>query len=461
MGSNSLQNLYFAMPVQIQNLLVSMYGARLFRKRYREPFGQILDEVQRTAPLTPEQVASVKFERLQSILRHAESNVPYYSQLFKKIGLKTSSLRDPDDLAKIPLLDKETLRRQPHLFRARDRKASYILQNTSGSTGTPISVHVDEQTYKLAMALVLHHEQAHGVRFGERRATFAGRMIKRIDDNRPPFCRYNRRENQMIFSAYHLSPENIGAYLRDLNRFRPREIIGYPSAIYSLATCIEQTGARLDFTPQLVVTNSETLFDWQREVIEDMLGCKVYDYYGTAEYVVFAGECSHSNYHVNPLMGILEVVDSDGHNCTDTEGEIVCTTLSNRAMPLIRYRIGDSGIVSGAPCGCDSNHDVLKSVTGRVDDIIVTPDNAKIGRLDHIYKGLTGIKEGQIVQKTRTECLIRIVKADAGTAIDEHALVQNFRERVGYDMSVSITYVDAIERGSNGKFRAVVNEVLG
>lgn len=454
------EKLYHLLPYPLQNLAVSVYGKSLYRMRYGEPFERIYREVEAAESVGRAEIERRQLEALREIVAHAATRVPYYAALFDEIDLNPSDIDSLGALAMIPVLDKETFRARADSFRSTDSgDRTYFVQATSGSSGKPIAVEVDEVTYKLAMALVLHHEQLNGVPFGAPRATFAGKMIKRIDDTRPPFGRYNKAENQMLFSAYHIGPATISHYVDELDRFRPLELIGYPSAIYSLAFEIDRAGVELDFAPSLVVTNSETVLDWQRELIEAVFSCPLRDYYGTAEYLVFARQCDCLNYHVEPGLGLLEVLDDGDRPIRDGEGEIACTTLVNRAMPLFRYKVGDRAVISSGVCGCGSELPFLERIIGRVDDYVQTLDGRKIGRLDHIYKKLSNIREGQIVQTAPDECVVKIVKSGPDVVIDEASLVKNFQERVGSDMKIRLEYLDRIEKGANGKFKAVVSLV--
>lgn len=460
MSTSFKETAYYALPVVLQNWLVSIYGAKLYKRRYSSPYDELLDEIENLEQSSAEEILDFKFHRLRNILIHAQEHVPYYHNLFKKINFVAKNIQDLSELNKIPPLEKEAVQSNPDFFlSAKARDISFHLQNTSGSSGRPMSVHVDENTYKRAMALVVYHESINGVAFGKRRATFAGRMIQKVDDKKPPFCRFNRAENQMIFSSYHLSEKTFPWYVRDLNRFQPAEIIGYPSAIYSLAYYIYQSKKKLSFKPDLIVTNSETLLEWQRELIEQALDAPIRDYYGTAEYVFFASECNKRKYHINPALGMIETVDEEDNNIIEVEGDVLCTTLSNFTMPLIRYRVGDRAVLSARSCSCGRHTEILHKVVGRIDDYVTSLDNRKIGRLDHIYKGLKHIKESQIVQQSYDHCVIKLVKADQFIKIDEECLLQNFADRVGSEMKVSIEYHDEIPKGKNGKFRAVINEI--
>ena len=151
---------------------------------------------------------------------------------------------------------------------------------------------LDSYAYRMSMALLTEHEASLGVTLDDRRATLAGRLLQPVTDSRLPLWRYNWAERQMLLSAYHMTDAVLPHYVRALERFDPVELIGYPSAIYALADYCRRCNVRPRLRLRAIVTNSETLFDWQREVIEPHLGCRVHDYYGTAESVVFAAQCA-------------------------------------------------------------------------------------------------------------------------------------------------------------------------
>jgi phenylacetate-CoA ligase len=156
---------------------------------------------------------------------------------------------------------------------------------------------------------------------------------------------------------------------------------------------------------------------------------------------------------VNPLLGLVEVIDDGG--APAIEGRLVCTTLANTAMPLVRYEIGDSAARRVDPCPCGCQWPALRAILGREDDVIVTPDGRRIGRMDHIFKGVRGIRECQVVQETTIRVLLRLV-ADADFS-GRDLLLTNARARLGQGMEVSIETVDRIPRTAGGKFRGVVN----
>lgn len=447
-----IENIYYSSPVWVQNALVSALGYRLYRKRYSGCFHQIRALLSEARQWTESQRLTYQNEKLYEMVRFCRHNVPYYQKLFAEHGLHEQDITHVGDLHKIPVLNKDTLRQAPDEFRAAGSKP-FILQNTSGSTGTPLTLAVDETTYKMAMALVVDHEEFHGVPFGARRATFAGRMVQRANDLSPPFWRFNRAENQRLYSSYHLNKDTFPFYREDLDSFAPLELIGYPSAISDIAGYYETTDTRPRFKPKAIITNSETLLSWQRERIENVFQCPVRDYYGTAEYVVFAGQDEDGRYQINPTLGLTEVLTSESNK---RQGDIIATSLTNHCMPLLRYRVGDSATLVDDNEGEGYVHTVLAGINGRLDDYIETPDGRRIGRIDHIFKGLSGIKEAQVIQESQAQCTILIVKDTEGSFVDEQILQDNFHTRTGPEVKLFIKYVPEIPRSANGKFKSVV-----
>jgi len=447
------EKIYFRSPPLLQNFLISAYGYKLYQKRYTGLYHEVRKELENIKELSAPNIKTLQDEHLHQMVAYCANRIPYYQKLFAEHGIRSNDITTIEDLKKLPVLNKQTILEQSHNFRPKEPLKPFMVQHTSGSTGTPLALEVDERTYKLAMALLVDHEEAHGVPFGAKRATFAGRMLKPADDMNPPFSRFNRAENQRLFSSYHINERTFPYYKNELDRFQPQELIGYPSAIYDLATHYQRSNSTPGFQPKAIITNSETLLQWQRQKIEAVFGCRIYDYYGTAEYVIFAGQDETGIYRPNPLIGITEV--ETGSDSVDT-GRLLATTLTNKQMPLLRYNLGDTATLAD-PALPTTGTPGLKSVNGRVDDYIETSDGRLIGRIDHIFKGVDGIQEAQVVQKQPGSATIRLVN-DSTAVFNESILVSNCKQRLGEDFHVTVEQVQEIPRGRNGKFRSVVKE---
>ena len=276
---------------------------------------------------------------------------------------------------------------------------------------------------------------------------------------KPPYWVYNHGMNQLYMSAYHLSHESAAAYVEALRNHRVQFIHTYTSGIYSLARFISELGIS---PPQLkvIVTNAEPIYDHQRELIESVFQCPVRETYGMAEMVAGAGECDAGHLHLWPDAGYMEVDTGNENIVTTGTGQLIATGFVNLDMPLIRYRVGDSVTLSEQveTCSCGRSMPVLSSVEGRNDDLLKTKDGREIGRLDPVFKSSYPILEAQIVQKTLDLCVLRLVPTPGYSDVVAVEISNELRALMG-PIRVEVKLVEAIPRGANGKFRAVLCEV--
>ena len=188
-------------------------------------------------------------------------------------------------------------------------------------------------------------------------------------------------------------------------------IDGYPSSLYVLARLLLKRGERLPV--RAAITSSETLYDFQRQAIEEAFACRVFDYYAAAERVIFSVECNqHSGHHLCEEYGITEVLgDDDQPVPPGSEGYLVGTTLHNVGMPLIRYRTTDRGAFKPGRCSCGRPLQLTEDVTTKAEDLLRLRDGRLIppSVLTHPFKPLDSIEGSQIVQTDLDRLLIRIV----------------------------------------------------
>jgi phenylacetate-CoA ligase len=261
--------------------------------------------------------------------------------------------------------------------------------------------------------------------------------------------------NDTLFSSYHLSDKNVPYYIAEMERLKPKFIDSYPSSIFRIADFICRNGIRHAIRPTVVITSSETLLDYQREVIERTFSCPVRDQYGNAEMAAFVAQCNHGSYHVAPEYGLIEILSESGDSLPAGEsGQLCLTSFLNPAMPLIRYLIGDVGRMATSRCPCGRMTQILDGLEGRQDDTIVTPSGRNVGRLDPAFKGVTGVRMSQILQVSLDQVIVKII-ADSTEAVDQARLVENLQERLGNDVHISFSFVSEIEKEPNGKFRSV------
>ncbi len=365
------------------------------------------------------------------------------------------------ELASWPVLTKDQLRRHGEEMVIHPRPRFMHADHSSGTTGTPVTIWSSHRTlvawYALAEA---RWRQWHGVDRRDRWGILGGQLVAPPDARRPPYWVWNAPMHQLYLSSYHLSARTAADYGRAIDRARLTYILGYPSALHELARSLRAVG----YQPRglrVVITNAEPLFDHQRQLIGEVFGCPVRDTYGMAEMAAAASECGAGRLHLWPEVGIVEVLDDDDRPLpAGTTGRLVCTSLINPDMPLIRYDTGDMGSLApeGTACGCGRTLPVLQSVEGRRDDLVVTADGRLVGRLDPVFKADLPLRRAQIRQEAVGRFRV-LVEPDAGYDDAVAAsIAARLRDRVG-PAEVEVEVVDEIPRSASGKFRAVVSHV--
>ena len=460
MVSKVLETLYRRVPIIMQNLMVTVYGYQLHRMRYGGNWARYFAELNKSQWFSIDQLETLQMQRLTGLLNRAYDNVPYYQKLFDQHGIHPDDIRCLADLERVPILQKMTLRDCPEALVARNiEKRELIRDHTSGTTGTALVLYNTRDTHQRTWAFIERFRNWTGVTVADKRASFGVRIVAPFEQIRPPFWRYNPAEKQLLFSIYHLAPENLVAYSKALRRFAPILIEGYPSAIYTLARFILDNKLETAH-PKAIITTAETLFEYQRQIIEQAFGCKVYDFYGSSEFATFACECPKGGLHVNSEFGILEILKEDGTRAgPGTWGKFVVTGFANGTQPLIRFEIGDMGIWTDRECACGRKLPLLEAVTGRIEDVVVTPNGRLIARFDPIFKDMRNIVEAQIIQEALSDLRVKVVRDRGYSNADTAELLRQFNQRVGSDMRIQLEFVDQIPRTKSGKFRAVISNI--
>jgi len=456
---------YRAMPVWAQDAILTGYSVLLDHERYGGRYPEYRDLLARSEWYTPADLDAYQDERLRAVVTHAYRSVPYYRRLFDEQRLRPRDIRGQDDLPKIPLLTKEDVRVHFESLRSRDiPRRTLRTGHTSGTTGTPLTVGYDREMVWLTYAALDRHYRWAGCRLrrgGDRIAVARGNVIVPLNQKRPPFWRRNRWHNQLLLSSFHLSSANLPAYFEALSAFQPAVLDGYPSTLYVLAKYLQNRGET--FPIRAAITSSETLYDFQRAVIEERFVCRVFDYYALAERVVFSGECDrHAGHHVAMEYGVMEVVDSEGRPVPrGSVGRLVGTSLHNMAMPLIRYVTNDMSALRTGSCPCGRGLDLMDDVTTKAEDLLTLPDGRLISPsvLTHPFKPLDCIEGSQIVQTAPDHVIVRLVPRPEYADSHTRLLTDELNKRLGDDVHVEVVMVDRLEPGANGKFKWVVSDV--
>ena len=458
----TMKDVYYQLPLSWRSAAASSYGYYLRFWRYGGETERLAQEALARESWSPVQWEAWQQEKLVELLNHAATQVPYYRAYWQERRSRGDQA-SWEDLENWPVIGKEPLRTQPEAFLADtyDKRRLFEL-NSSGTSGTPVTIWRDRAAMQGWYALFeARWRRWYGVDFGDRWAILGGKIVTPVAQVEPPFWVWNRGLNQLYMSTLHIKPTNVRAYLDALRQHKIVYLFGYVSSLYTLARMVLEQN--LEVPPlRVVIANAEPLPQHQRDLIEKALNCPVRNTYGMSEAVAGASECEAGNLHLWPEAGVVEVLADEANTrvAAGVDGRLVCTGLLNKAMPLIRYEVGDRGALSHEKsCPCGRTLPQLERLVGRLSDNIVATDGRRIFQVDQALYALP-IKEAQMIQERLGEVLVKVIPAETYSQKDSDLLTQRLQNLAG-KLIVTVELVDSIPRSANGKFRAVISKVDG
>jgi phenylacetate-CoA ligase len=410
-----------------------------------------------TQHLSPARLAQFQDGRLRRLVRHAAAHVPYYRELFRRIGLKPQDFRGRADLARIPLLDKETVRaRADELVADNAARFHPELKLTSGSTGTPLRFMVSAESKIVDAAAALRAYAWAGYVPGMKVFTMKSYMRDWVS------CR-SMGGRSLDANTDKLTRETGLALWREINRMRPAFFHGYPFFLVMLARIAQEAGIE-GHRPRTIISTGESLpVSVRRSLSEAYGGAKIFDYYSMHENAVMVTECRHGTKHIINDYAYHEFVDPAGQLVESGHGEIVGTSYYNYAMPLLRYRTRDFARLPSVPtpCSCGRPFPSVDVIEGRKEDFIVTPDGRILQLIEDPMNEGRGIAASQFIQDASDHLTVNILPSPDFDPECLAAVLKELRRRIGPTMRVDFRLVDELERrpGDSGKIPFLISRI--
>ena len=407
------------------------------------------------------EIEAYQFSSLKKLINFAVLSSPYYKQLLSDNGIDPYSIKTLADVARIPITNKADIVSCYTTIRSSRKFLFCSSKTTGGSTGQAVTIDKNADALARERAATWRAYEWAGVGIGDVQARFWGVPLSKKHHLSSKLVDFV--SNRSRLSAFQINETRFQEYYKKLLKLRPVYLYGYVSMISAFASYLEKNS--LSGLPGLrsVITTSEVLDDHSRNLIQNVLGVKVFNEYGCGEVGSIAHECEYGNLHIMAENVIIEIDASDS---TDGEsGEIIVTDLHNYAMPLIRYRLGDYATLSKDECECGRGLPVIKSVHGRAYDMVIDPDGNRFHPevLMYIFEELkssaAGIRQFQVIQKHADSFLINIVPEMSYKLETEKDILNRIRDKIHSELSVHFCYVDEIMREKSGKLRVIKSEL--
>jgi phenylacetate-CoA ligase len=436
--------------------------APLWARWEGSPYLRHYRRLRRTQYDDPAAIQARQWKAVTAMLRHAHATVPFYRERLDRAGLSPEDVRNADHYRAVPVLTKADIRSAgAALLSTHFERDRLHRKKTSGSTGVALEIFTDEASLQWKRACTLRADEWSGWRFGE--------PVAQLWGNPDAYTRGWRRrfrnavlERICWLDTLKIDPLALERFTRTLRRRPPGLIFGHAHSLFLLGEYLRGRGERVP-RPRGIISTAMVLHTWQRRVIEDVFDCPVTNRYGCEEVSLIACECEwHDGLHVNADGVYVEILQGGRPAAPGEPGSVVVTDLTNRAMPLLRYQIGDVAVRAGRPCPCGRGLPLLLRVEGREADYVVTPSGELVSGIsltDHFGCEVPGVAQLQIVQETVSHFVFRIVRGKGFGPASLSRLRLLVNERFGPGVSYDCEYVDGIPQEPSGKYRFCVSKV--
>lgn len=403
-------------------------------------------------------------ERLQtrllcSALNRAYENVPYYTELFDKLGI-AGRLEEPAAFKEIPLLDKPTIRSRPDDFLNTSIPREELLKTaTGGSTSDPLVFYRDHHCYCQRWAL----QAAANVQLGWQPGEWYGMIWGAVQDLPTGDSLRNKMMNSLVYrrlvlDSSSLDEQLLTQFLVEVRKRKPKIIYGYPVMLEVVADTI--MGMKFEVPPpDAVVVTAEKLTTRARASIEKAFSAPVIDRYASREFGIVADQVAGSE-SLRVAPGSIHVEVDPISKDDPSYGELILTDLLNSGMPMIRYRTGDVGRLQKTTINGREGL-FLSDISGRTTDLIVTAKGELVSGTgaSPFFDEYVGIDQVQIHQQAidRFEAIV-VPTPDYGSET-ERLIRETLEQYCGSEIELTFTKVERIPRDPSGKFRVFISDV--
>ncbi len=403
--------------------------------------GKLLRELRQSERFSRLELDHLQLLKLKQLLEYVVCSVPYYqNKPYYSVPL-TRSVREI--LAELPILTRAEIKKAgTSIFNVQSKRIQK--SRTGGTTGDPLEVWKDKKVISIVEAALWRGKAWIGIKpwhkaisiqgFGK--GSWYGRLRMRL-------------LQKWLVQAFQLKQEDRIKLYGRICYICPKMVEGYVTDLLSLSEGQDISYARV----QAVLTTGEMLYPEQRKSLETAFNAPVFSYYGSNEIGALAFECEHGAMHITDEHVIMEVVNEKGVAVWDEPGRLLVTDLDNYAMPLIRYEIGDIGILSREICPCGRSLLVLKELLGRQQDALRNEAGDKLSATFFAghFRGIEHIQRIQLFQHDVRNIEILYEGNEQRAAKELSAVTKEIHDRLGRQMEVKITRVEQIPLTGRGK----------
>ena len=415
---------------------------------------------------TIEENREIQRKKLHMLIKYANQNIPYYERIIKEHNIEFSEDTIFEDIKKFPVLTKEVIRNHfNELYKFRDN--THYRNTSGGSTGEPVIFYQDRYYLEWRTAAKILFNEWAGRKIGEPMVKLWG-SLRDILKGSQGFKGYLKQQlyGVTILNSYRMTERDMYEYVKRINNIKPYLILTFTDGIDELARFIQKHSLSI-YSPTAIMTSASVLYPEVRARIEEVFQASVFNRYGSREVGDIACNCKTSpGLHLIPDIHYVEIVDENGKEVKPGEpGEIIITSLTNYTMPLIRYKIGDRGILSNKDCKCGHGLPLLEKVVGRTKGVFKNKFGTFIdsGVFIRLFYFRDNIKQFQVIQESLDQITINLVLKDKQklkvVEKDFMEISEVIKIIMGNDTKVKYNIVNEIKHSPSGKYMYTFSKI--
>ena len=415
--------------------------------------------------VSEEKLCELRDAKLRQIVNYAADTVPYYQKLFRKEGIDPETIKTVHDLRRIPLVEKSTVRKTPHLFVSTSRLGKQSIPfTTSGSTGEPTRIYHDHNSLLVNIAFGERERSVLsamcGKRVGLREAYIvrSGSTITKVWDFYKKHTFASSSRPRLLLDVLQPFEKIVDA----INAFRPGILVGYGSYLEALFRTLKFKGTRMHL-PRVLFYGAECMTDPGKALIEKEFGVSVLSMYNAVEAfkIGFFCEARHG-FHLHADLCHVRIMNANGEDVpAGDKGRVVISNLVNRGTVLLNYCLGDVASLAIGKCSCGRVLPLLSELEGRVEDILLLSNGGFVHprAVWAVLSQRNEVLKYQLVQHEPERFEMKLVAEDYQSykrVVGD--ILADLRRLLGVAAMIECEHYTALEPEESGKFRPVISK---
>jgi len=392
------------------------------------------------------------------IAKYHYLNTDFYR---KKIGRNF-----PDKWEDLPILNKKDYQLGLENVLSNEYKNKNIyIANTSGSSGHPFYFAKNKSAHALDWALIEHRYNWHGINLNSKQARFYGMPLEKVSYYKEKLK--DKIMNRMRFPIFDLSDKNLKHIIDTITKSNIEIVYGYTNSLVLVANYLLKNELQLKekcVSLKYCISTAELLTDEKREIVTKGFGVPVINEYGSSETGLIAFENANKELLLSEETLYYEIIGNFNIKSHDSSGNIILTDLDNKAMPFIRYNIGDIGSIRDKN-KLNGKYKILDNLLGRENDMILLPSGKKSPGLTFYYisrsilESSGSLKEFIIRQTSKNTFIFDIVSDNDLSNKEIEKIKDKMDTYLEPGLKIIINRVELINRPKSGKIKHFFSEV--